>query len=70
MLHDRRKRDGKRLRKLADRNAIALAELRDQSPPRRVGKRGEGAIESGVLILNHMVKCMGVRPVCQPAAGR
>ena len=28
-------------------------ELRQQRPPRRVGKGGKGAVEDGVLILNH-----------------
>jgi hypothetical protein len=31
--------------------------LRQQGAPRGVGKRGKGAVESGVLILNHVVKC-------------
>ena len=30
-----------------------LFETREQRPPRRVGKRGEGAVEGGILILNH-----------------
>ena len=28
----------------------------DQRPPRRVGERGEGAVERGGRIVNHMVK--------------
>ncbi len=72
MLHDRRKRERKRLRKLADRNAIALAELREQGAPRGIGQRGEGAVERGVLILNHVVKYRGGSPARQsgPSPGR
>ena len=38
-------------------------ELRQQRPPRGVGQGGKGAVEDGVLILNHWVKFM-------PGAGR
>jgi hypothetical protein len=58
MLHDRRKRHGKRARELAHRNVLVLDELRQQRPPRRVGEGGKGSVERGVLTLNHMVKCM------------
>jgi hypothetical protein len=34
-------------------------ELRKQGAARRVGERGEGAVESGVLILNHTVNFIG-----------
>ena len=57
MLHDRRQRHGEGPGKLAYGNVLALIELREQSAPRRVGKRGEGAVERGLLILNHVVKC-------------
>ena len=42
-----------------------LVELREQSAPRGVGKGGEGAVERGVLILNHVVKCRGPQSGCQ-----
>ena len=58
MLHDRWQRHGKRPRQLAYRDAIAQLELSEQRATRGVGKRGKGAVESGVLILNHMVKYM------------
>ena len=67
MLHDRRKRHGKRPRQLAYREAISQLELGEQRATRGVGKRGEGAVESGVLILNHMVKYRRVVSKCQPA---
>ena len=31
-------------------------ELRNQRAPRWIGERGKGAVEGGILILNHMVK--------------
>jgi hypothetical protein len=55
MLDDRGKRDRKRLRQLADREALAIAEPRQQRAPRRIGKRSEGAVQGFVLILNHTV---------------
>jgi hypothetical protein len=67
MLHDRRQRYGKRPRQLAYRDAISQFELSEQRATRRVSKRGEGAVESGVLILNHMVKYRRVVCKCQPA---
>jgi hypothetical protein len=65
MLHDRRQRHGEGPGELADRNVLALVELRQQRAPRRVGKGGEGAVEGGVLILNHVVKCKGHAAPCQ-----
>ena len=67
MLHDRWQRHGKRPRQLAYRDAIAPLELSEQRATRGVGKRGKGAVESGVLILNHMVKYRRVVCKCQPA---
>ena len=67
MLHDRRKRHRKRPRQLAYRDAIAQLELSEQRATRGVGKRGEGVVESGLLTLNHVVKCRRVICKCQPA---
>jgi len=53
MFHDGGKRHRKRQRELAYRNAGAAIELREKRPPRRVGEGGKGAVERGVLILNH-----------------
>jgi hypothetical protein len=53
VLHDGGERHRERPRKLTDRSALAAIELREQGPPRRVGERGKGAVERGVLILNH-----------------
>jgi hypothetical protein len=66
MLHDRRERHRERPGELADRNVLALIELRQQGAARRVGKRGKGAVERHLLILNHVVKCRDARPRCQP----
>ena len=44
---------GKRARKLAHRGALPAVETREQCTPRRVGKRGKGAVEGGILKLNH-----------------
>jgi hypothetical protein len=65
MLHDRRERHRERPGELAYGNVLVLVELREQSAPRGVGKGGEGAVERGVLILNHVVKCRGARLGCQ-----
>jgi len=67
VLHDRRQRHGKRPRQLAYRDAVSQLELSEQLATRGVGKRGEGAVESGVLTLNHVVKCRRVICKCQPA---
>jgi hypothetical protein len=67
MLHDRWQRHGKRSRQLAYRDAIGQLELSEQRATRGVGKRGKGAVESGVLILNHMVKYRRAVCKCQPA---
>ncbi len=55
MLHDGRQCDREWPRQIADRQIGLLAELRQQRPSRRVGEGREGAVESVVLILNHMV---------------
>jgi hypothetical protein len=65
MLHDRRQRHGEGPGKLAYRNVLMLVELREQGAPRGIGESGEGAVERGLLILNHMVKCRGARLGCQ-----
>lgn len=64
MLHDRRKRYGKRSSEVTHRNVLAAIELREQRAARRIGKRGKGTVE-GLLILNHMVKCRRGGPLCQ-----
>jgi hypothetical protein len=69
MLHDRRKRHGERPGKLADGNVLVLIELREQRAARRIGKRGKGAVERHLLILNHVVKCRASAPGCQPMLG-
>ena len=53
MLHDGGERHGERPRKLTYRNARAAIELRKERSPRRVCESREGAIEAGILILNH-----------------
>jgi hypothetical protein len=57
VLHHRRQRHGEGLCQFADRNAFALAQLREQRAPRRVGEGGKGAVEQGGRIVNHVVKC-------------
>lgn len=49
-----RQRHAERLRKLAHGTA-AGGERREYAPARRVGERGEYAIKSGIVILNHIV---------------
>jgi hypothetical protein len=66
MLHDRRQRYRERPRKLAHRNAVAELKLRQQRAARWVGKRGKGAVESDVLILNHKVNFRRGARLCQP----
>ena len=56
MLHHRREGDRKGLGQFADRDALALAQLRDQRAPGGVCQRSESPVESGELIVNHMVK--------------
>jgi hypothetical protein len=70
MLHDRRERHRERPGELAYGNVLVLVELREQSAPRGVGKRGEGAVERGILILNHVVKFRGDQRGCQPVQGQ
>ena len=45
MFHDRRQRHLERLGERADGKVRLLGKPRHQGPPRRVGKRSEGAIE-------------------------
>jgi hypothetical protein len=56
MFQDRRQRHVERCGKLADGERLLQLQLRQECPPRGVGKGGEGAVEGGVLILNHVVK--------------
>jgi hypothetical protein len=61
MLHHRRQRDRERL---SDRGHGQLGLLREpveDRAPGRVGECGEGAIELGFHIVNHLVK-YGLRP--------
>ena len=69
MLHDRRQRHREGPGKLAYRNVLALVELREQGAPRGIGEGGEGAVERGLLILNHVVKCRDSRRDCQSIPG-
>jgi hypothetical protein len=55
MLHDRGQRHRERLRQLTDRKAFTIAEPRQQRAPGRIGKRGKGAVQNLLLILNHVV---------------
>jgi len=55
MLHDRRQRHREWLRQFAHRNAVLPAEPRQQRAPRRICKCRKGAVQSMVLILNHVV---------------
>ena len=43
--------------------------MREQGAARWVGKRGKSAIESSVMILNHMVKFRSGYSKCQPLGG-
>jgi hypothetical protein len=56
VLHDRRQRHAKRLRKRAHRKSGLIGKTRHQRPPRRIGERGKGAVKWGAVILNHVVK--------------
>jgi hypothetical protein len=55
MLHDRRQRHRERLRQLADRQAVAAGQPRQQRTAGRVRERGEGLVEGLIEILNHLV---------------
>ncbi len=65
VLHDRRQRDREWPRQLADRQARLLAEMREDRAPRRIGEGSEGAVERGILILNHVVKFRSATQCCQ-----
>ena len=56
MLHHRRQRHRERLGEFADRYGVGLAQARQQRAPGGVGKRREGAVEIGSVIVNHVVK--------------
>jgi hypothetical protein len=55
MLHDRGQRHRERLRQLADGNAGLPVKPGQQRAPRSIRKRGEGAVEGVIAMLNHMV---------------
>jgi hypothetical protein len=55
MLHDRGQGHRKGFGEFANGNRIALGKTREQRPPRRIGKRGKGAIQDFISILNHVV---------------
>lgn len=71
MLHHRGQRHPERLGQFADRHAVVLVEPRQQRTPRRVGERGEHAVErgafGGIFILNHEVKYWAAPLRSQPA---
>jgi hypothetical protein len=54
MLHDRRQRHWERRLQRAHRQARFCGKPHHQRPPRRVGQRRKGAVESA-LTVNHMV---------------
>lgn len=55
VLEDGRQRHGERGRELRHREAVATCEPLDDAAPRRVGERGECAVETCFGIDNHMV---------------
>ena len=55
MLHDGGQGDREGAGQFADGDALLLVQAGEQSAPRRVGEGGEGPIEDGALIVNHMV---------------
>ena len=65
MLHDRRQRHGKWTGQVADGCAFPLAQLGDERAPRRIGERRENVIQTGVLMLNHIVNNMALAKPCQ-----
>jgi len=68
MLDHRRQRHRQRRGELAHRER-ALGQARDQRPPRRVGQSGEGAVEAGGRIVNHVVKYSPGGGGVKPGAG-
>ena len=67
MLHHRRQRDRERLRDLGHGQLGLLREPVEDGAPGRIGERGEGAIELGFYIVNHVVK-YGQRPAILSSA--
>ena len=61
VLHDRGQRHRERLRQLADGLIVALRQLLENGPPRRVRQGGERAIEPFVVNVNHVVKYLDMR---------
>ena len=55
VLHDGGQRHRERSSELAHRQLRLLVETRQQGTARRIGKGREGAIERGILIVNHSV---------------
>jgi len=54
MLHHRRQRHRERLRQIAHRDPVALAEPRQQRPPGWIGESGKSAVQGLISILNHL----------------
>jgi hypothetical protein len=69
MFHDGGKRNRERPRKLAHRDILLFAETGEERAARRIGERGEGAVESGIAKLNHMVKRRLLPSCCQARHG-
>ncbi len=58
MLHHGRQRHVERPGKIADREGrVRFLQPGKQRAPGRVGERGESAVQCGIVILNHKVKC-------------
>ena len=55
MFHDRGQRHVEGLRQLADRERVAILKPRQQRATGWIRKRGKGAVERYILILNHKV---------------
>ena len=70
MLHHRRQRDRERCGKLVTVSSGLARQAIDDRAPGGIGERGEGQIELGVAIVNHMVKYRVARRESQvlPAA--
>lgn len=58
MFHHGRQRHRERFREFRHGALAAIGQTREQRAPRRVGERGERAVEGGILKLNHEVKHM------------
>ena len=56
VLHDGRQRHRERPRQFADGKPVGVVQPGQQGTPSGVRKRGKRAVQSGILILNHIVK--------------